>query len=329
MAIAIFSALRKPCTTAVSLACAFGAHTAFADTWPSHPIRIMVPYAASGGVDLIARVTAKGLTQALGVGVVVENKPGGATNIAADLVSRAAPDGYTLFTPSRANAVNATLYKKLNFDIQKSFAPISILSDTPNILVINPSVPAKTVAELIALAKAQPGKLTFASAGLAGSTHLAGELFKSMTGVNIVHVPYRGGGPAALDLIAGRVTMYFATMPSVMAYIKSGQLRALAVTSLKRSSAAPQYPTLDELGLKGYRETAWTGLMAPAGTPPAVIERLHTEIVKVLNQPEVKNLLRTEGTEVVADTPAEFAAFLKQDIDRTAKLIATAHITVE
>jgi tripartite-type tricarboxylate transporter receptor subunit TctC len=329
MAFAILPALRKPCVAAASLVCAVMAHTASADTWPSHPIRILVPYAASGGVDFVVRVAAKGLTQALGVGVVVENKPGGATNIAADVVARSAPDGYTLFASSRANAVNATLYKKLNFDIQTSFAPITVLSGTPNILVVYPGVPAKTVAELIALAKSQPGKLTFASAGLAGSTHLAGELFKSMAGVDIVHVPYRGGGPAALDLIAGRVTMYFATMPSVMAYIHSGQLRALAVTSLKRSSAAPQYPTLDELGLKGYRETAWTGLMAPAGTPPAVIQRLNTELVKVLNQPETKKLLRDQGTEVVGNSPAEFAAFLKQDIDRTAKLIETAHITVE
>jgi tripartite-type tricarboxylate transporter receptor subunit TctC len=300
-----------------------------AKNYPDHPIRILVPYAAGGGVDLVARVVAKGLTEALGQGVVVENKPGGATNIAAEMVVRAAPDGYTLFAASRANAINPSLYKKLAFDIQKDFVPITVAAEIPNILVVNPEVPAKSVAELIALAKKEPGKLTFASAGLAGSTHLAGELFKTMTGTNILHVPYRGGGPASVDLMSGRVTMYFATMPSVLGYIRAGKLRALAVTSLKRSQAAPEYPTLDEEGLKGYRETSWIGLMAPAGTPPAVTEKLNKAIVQVLHKPEYRKLLLDQGAEIVANSQQEFAAFLAQDIANSKRIIETAHITLE
>jgi tripartite-type tricarboxylate transporter receptor subunit TctC len=297
--------------------------------YPGHPIRILVPYAAGGGVDLVARVVSKGLTEVLGQGVVVENKPGGATNIAAEQVARSAPDGYTLFAASRANAINPSLYKKLPFDIEKDFVPITVAAEIPNILVVSPDVPVKSVADLIALAKAEPGKLTFASAGLAGSTHLAGELFKTMTGTNILHVPYRGGGPASVDLMSGRVTMYFATMPSVLGYIRAGKLRALAVTSLKRSQIAPEYPTLDEEGLKGYRETSWIGLMAPAGTPPAVIEKLNKAVVQVLQKPEYRKLLLDQGAEIVANSQQEFAAFLKQDIANTKKIIDTAHITLE
>jgi tripartite-type tricarboxylate transporter receptor subunit TctC len=300
-----------------------------ARNYPDHPIRILVPYAAGGGVDLVARVVSKGLTEVLGQGVVVENKPGGATNIAAEQVARSAPDGYTLFAASRANAINPSLYKKLPFDIEKDFVPITVAAEIPNILVVSPDVPAKSVAELIALAKKEPGKLTFASAGLAGSTHLAGELFKTMTGTNILHVPYRGGGPASVDLMSGRVTMYFATMPSVLGYIRAGKLRALAVTSLKRSQIAPEYPTLDEEGLKGYRETSWIGLMAPAGTPPAIIDKLNKAVVQVLQKPEYRKLLLDQGAEIVANSQQEFATFLKQDIANTKKIIDTAHITLE
>jgi tripartite-type tricarboxylate transporter receptor subunit TctC len=280
-------------------------------------------------VDFVARIVAQKLTSALGQSVIVENKPGGATNIAAEYVARADADGYTLFAASRANAVNATLYKSLHFDIQKDFVPITIMAQIPNILVLNPSVPAKTVPELIAMAKSEPGKLTFASAGLAGSTHLAGELFNSMAGTNIVHVPYRGGGPAVVDLMSGQVSMYFATMPSVINYVRAGKLRALAVTSAQRSAAEPQYPTLDELGLRGYSEVSWIGLMAPKGTPSEVVAKLNAAIVDILHDPKVKTLLLSQGAETVADSPSEFASFLSRDIANTAKLIETAHITVE
>ncbi len=305
------------------------AQNAVAQAYPTHAVKVLVPYAPGGGVDFVSRIVAQQLSEALGQPFVIENKPGGGTNIAAEQVARSAPDGYTLFAASRANAVNATLYKKLSFDIEKDFAPISILSDTPNILVVTPSLPARNLQELIALAKAQPGKLSFASAGTAGSTHLAGELFKSMAGVNIVHVPYRGGAPAAVDLISGQVQMYFGTMPSVMNFVRAGKLRAIGVTSLKRAEAEPSYPTLSELGLTGYRETSWVGFMAPAGTPPTIINRLNAEIVRILNKPEIKNKLRGEGGEIVGNTPAEFAAFLRKDIATTAGLIKDANITVD
>ncbi|WP_454689224.1 tripartite tricarboxylate transporter substrate binding protein [Achromobacter aloeverae] len=302
---------------------------AAAETYPNHPIRIEVPYAAGGGVDLVARVVAKGLTQSLGQSVIVENKPGGATNVAAEVVARANPDGYTLFIASIANAVNPSLYKSLPFDIEKDFAPISLMADIPNILVVNPSIPAKSVAELIALLKKNPGKYTFASAGVASSTRLSGELFKSMTGTDILHVPYRGGSLAAVDLLSGRVSMYFAAMPSVLGYVRAGKLRALAVTSLQRSGSEPQYPTLDESGLKGFNETSWIGLMSPAGTPPAVIEKLHRAVVAVLKAPEVQAVLRDQGAEVIGSNPGEFADFLHQSIVDTARLVETAHIQPE
>jgi tripartite-type tricarboxylate transporter receptor subunit TctC len=297
--------------------------------YPDHTIKILVPYAAGGGVDTVARIVAKGLTEVLKQGVVVENKPGGATNIAAEQVAHSTPDGYTLFAASRANAINPSLFKKLPFDIEKDFVPITVAAEIPNILVINPNVPAHSVQELVALAKQEPGKLTFASAGLGGSTHLAGELFKSMTGTDILHVPYKGGSPAAVDLLSGRVTMYFATMPSVMGYIRAGKLRALAVTSLKRSEIAPEYPTLDEEGLKGFRETSWIGLMAPAGTPQSVVDKLNAAVVQVLHMPEYQKLLKDQGADIVANSQQQFAEFLHQDIANTRKIVETAHITLE
>ncbi|MBV7482198.1 tripartite tricarboxylate transporter substrate binding protein [Bordetella sp. BOR01] len=314
---------------ALLLLCAAGLPQARAETFPSRPIRILVPYAPGGGVDFVARTVAQHLTGALGQSVIVENKPGGATNIATEAVARADADGYTLLAASRANAVNATLYKSLHFDIQKDFVPITVMAQIPNLLVVTPSLPAKTVPELIALAKSEPGKLTFASAGLAGSTHLAGELFNSMAGTNILHVPYRGGAPAVVDLMSGQVNMYFATMPSVINFVNSGKVRALAVTSAQRSVAAPQYPTLDELGLKGYSEVSWIGLMAPKGTPPEVVKKLNTTIVKILHDPKVKAQLLAQGAETVANSPEEFATFLNQDIANTAKLIEAAHIALQ
>jgi tripartite-type tricarboxylate transporter receptor subunit TctC len=329
MNVARLPLLFKAGILAATLFCAAATHAAEAADYPTRPIRILVPYAPGGGVDFVARIMAQHLTEAFGQTVIVENKPGGATNIAAEMVARSAPDGYTLFAASRANAVNATLYKTLNFDIQKDFVPISILADIPNLLVLNPSVPAKSVAELIDYAKAHPGRLNFASAGTAGSTHLAGELFKSMAGVDIVHVPYRGGGPAVVDLMSGQVSMYFATMPSVMGFVRAGKLRALAVTSLERSAAEPQYPTLDELGLHGFREISWIGLMAPAGTPAPITAKLSSEIMRILKDPKVKAQMLSQGAEVVGNSQAEFASFLKQDIATTATLIEKAHITVE
>ena len=311
------------------LACGLQTSAVMAQTYPTRPIRILVPYSAGGGVDFVIRILAQELSGELGQSVLVENKPGGSTNIAADTVARSAPDGYTLFAASRANAVNATLFKNLSFDILKDFTTISLLAEIPNILVISPKMPVTNVAELIALAKKDPGKLTYASAGTAGSTHLAGELFSHMAGVELVHVPYRGGSPAAVDLIAGQVDMYFATMPSVMNYVRAGKLRALAVTSLNRSKAEPGYLSLNELGLQGFRETSWIGLLAPAGTPEPIIQRLSQVSVSILQRPEVRAKLLAQGAEAIGSTQQEFAAFLREDITDTAKLLKNAKIQME
>jgi tripartite-type tricarboxylate transporter receptor subunit TctC len=309
------------CLTAVSVA--------NAQTYPARPIKILVPYAAGGSVDFVARVVAQGLSQTLGQAVIVENRPGGATNIAADAVAKAEPDGYTLFAASRANAVNTALGKGASANIQKDFEQIGLLAEIPNLLVVSPALGVKNVDELVALAKAQPGRLTFASAGSAGSTHLAGELFANRMGINIVHVPYRGGSPAAVDLMSGQVSMYFATMPSVMSYVRAGKLQGLAVTSLNRSKTEPQYPSLDELGLKGFRETSWVGLVAPAGTPVAIISTLSAAVIKVLAQTETRAQLNSQGAEVLGGSPQDFVNFLASDIANTADIIKKAKIVVE
>ncbi|OWT60088.1 tripartite tricarboxylate transporter substrate binding protein [Candidimonas nitroreducens] len=328
-------AMRRRRLGAVAIAAALSLMSAasWADSpaqdFPNRAIKILVPFTPGGGVDTTARIVAEGMSEVLQQSVIVENKPGGSTNIAAELVAKSPPDGYTLFAASRSNAINPSLFKRLPFDIEKDFAPISVLVQIPNILVVNPKVPAHSVRELIALAKKEPGKLTFASAGVGSSTHMAGELFKHMTGTDILHVPYKGGTASMTDLISGRVTMYFATMPSAMGNIKSGKLRALAVTSLKRSTIAPEYPTLDELGLKGYQEVSWIGLMAPAATPKAVVDKLSAAVVQVLHTPKYEKLLKGQGAEIVASSQQQFAEFLHQDIANTRNLIESAHVKLQ
>jgi tripartite-type tricarboxylate transporter receptor subunit TctC len=290
--------------------------------YPDKQIRLLVGFAPAGPADIAARVLADRLSEAWGKPVVVENVTGAAGNVAADRVAKAAPDGYTLAIAASATIVtNVSLYDKLPFDPVKDFAPISQLVFTPNILAVNNDVPAKTVQELAALAKARPGELTFGSAGVGTSQHLAGELFKSMGGLNLQHVPYRGIAQVMPDLLGGRLTMVFGNISAVLPLARENKVRAMAVTSIRRSASASQLPTMAEQGFPGFDSTAWFGLMAPAATPAPIIAKLHAETVKILARPDVRKRFDELGMEVIGNTPAEFADVIKAEIPVWAKII--------
>ena len=300
-----------------------------ADTYPSRPIRMIVAYPPGCGTDQVGRVMADQLSQTLGQNVVVDNRGGATGNIGTELAARAVPDGYTLLMGNVApNAVNVSLFKKLGFDPVKDFAPVSLVAVTPNILVTNPSIPVKTVKELIAYAKAKPGALNFPSAGVGSSSHLAGEMLKSMTGISMVHIPFKGGGPALVAVIAGEVQIMFATMPAAMPHVKSGKVKPVAVTTAKRSQAMPDLPTIAESGVKGYEASTWYGLLAPARTPQAIVTRLHGDTVKILAGP-TRQRLEVQGFEPEGGTPAEFTAYIKSEIIKWAKVIKDAGIPAE
>ena len=300
-----------------------------ADTYPSRPIRMIVAYPPGGGTDQVGRVMADQLSQTLGQNVVVDNRGGATGNIGTELAARAVPDGYTLLMGNVApNAVNVSLFKKLGFDPVKDFAPVSLVAVTPNILVTNPSIPVKTVKELIAYAKAKPGALNFPSAGVGSSSHLAGEMLKSMTGISMVHIPFKGGGPALVAVIAGEVQIMFATMPAAMPHVKSGKVKPVAVTTAKRSQAMPDLPTIAESGVKGYEASTWYGLLAPARTPQAIVTRLHGDTVKIHAGP-TRQRLEVQGFEPEGGTPAEFTAYIKSEIIKWAKVIKDAGIPAE
>ncbi len=318
-------------TTFVLLATALGAAPAVfaADTWPSRPIRMIVAYPPGGGTDQVGRVMAEQLSQSLGQNVVIDNRGGATGNIGTELAARALPDGYTLLMGNVApNAVNVSLFKKLGFDPVKDFSPVSLVAITPNILVAHPSQPVKTIKELLVLAKAKPGSLNFPSAGVGSSSHLAGELLKSLAKIDMVHVPFKGGGPALVAMISGEVQIMFATMPAAMPHVKSGKARAIAVTTTKRSQAMPELPTIAEAGVTGYEASTWYGLLAPAKTPRPVIDRLHAETVRILAGP-ARQRLEIQGFEPVGGTPAEFSAYIKSEIVKWAKVIKDANIPAE
>ena len=299
------------------------------DGYPSRPIRMIVAYPPGGGTDQVGRVMADQLSQTLGQNVVVDNRGGATGNIGTELAARAVPDGYTLLMGNVApNAVNVSLFKKLGFDPVRDFAPVSLVAVTPNILVTNPSIPVKTVKELIAYAKAKPGALNFPSAGVGSSSHLAGEMLKSMTGISMVHIPFKGGGPALVAVIAGEVQIMFATMPAAMPHVKSGKVKPVAVTTTKRSQAMPDLPTIAESGVKGYEASTWYGLLAPARTPQAIVTRLHGDTVKILAGP-TRQRLEVQGFEPEGGTPAEFTAYIKSEIIKWAKVIKDAGIPAE
>jgi len=286
-----------------------------ADVWPSKPIKWIVPFAPGGTTDILARTISEKLAIALGQPVIVENKPGAGGGLGADFVAKAAPDGYTILGGTiSTNAINASLYKDLPYDPVKDFVPITLIARVPNMLVVNNDVPAKSVADLIALMKKSPGKYTFASSGNGTSQHLSGELFKGMAGVDMQHIPYKGSPPALQDVMAGNVTMTFDNITTAWPLAKGGKLRALAVTTAKRSPAAPDVPTLAEAGVTGYEIGSWQGVFAPAGTPPEIVKRLNAEIVKIINLPQVTEKLLMLGAEPVGNTSEEFTVFVKAEV---------------
>ena len=310
-------------------ACGLACGMACAQNYPQRPVRLVVPFPAGGSTDIVGRTVALKLTELWGQSVIVDNRPGGGTMIGTEAVARAAPDGYTLLVTPAPFTINPSLLKKVPYDALNDFAPITLINTTPLVLVVNPGVPAKSVKELIALAKANPGKLNFGSSTIGGSNHLAGELFNAMAGVKMVHVPYKGNAPALTDLVGGHIDLIFNGLTSALPLIKTDKLRALAVTSLKRAGALPEVPTIDESGLKGFEAVAWNGLAAPAATPREVIAKISTDVLKVVNSPELHERLKSEGSDPVGDTPAEFAAFLRNEIAKWAKVIKFAKVKPE
>jgi tripartite-type tricarboxylate transporter receptor subunit TctC len=314
------------------LACALAAALlaalpAAAQNYPAKAVRIIVPYAAGGNTDITARAVGGKLAEVFGQQVIVDNRPGGATNIGSELAAKAAPDGYTIFMGGASNAINMSLYAKPPYDTLRDFAPISLCVKGANVLSTHPSLPARNLKELIALAKARPGKLNFASSGLGSSNQMAGELLKVMAGINIVHVPYKGNAPALTDTVAGHVEMIFSGVPALVPHIKSGRLRAIGIGSLKRFPALPEVPTFDESGLKDYEATTWFGLMAPVKTPREIVARLNVEVDKIIKSTDIQTRFINDGLEPIGGTPADFDRFIRAEITKYAKVIKTARIT--
>ena len=299
-------------------------HIAVAQSYPTKPVRLITPSSPGSGVDIVARFVGQKLSETTGQQFIVDNRAGAGANLGAEIAAKSAPDGYSLFLGTPAHAINPSLYRRLAYDFVRDFAPVSQLTNGYYVLVVNPALPAKSVKELIALAKAKPGQINFASAGTGNATHLAGELFKSLAQVNIVHVPYKGTGPALTDVIGGQVQSMFSNLTAAMPHIKSGKLRALAVTGERRAQSAPDIPTVIESGVKGYSVTSWYGLLAPVGTPQAIIDKLNAETVKVMRLPDMKERLSSEGAEPSPSTPAEFAVFIKTEISKWEKVIKSA-----
>jgi tripartite-type tricarboxylate transporter receptor subunit TctC len=294
--------------------------------YPARPIRLIVPSSPGGGTDITARIMMPTLSEVLGQQVIVENKPGAGTMMGTEAAARATPDGYTLLMGISTLAINPAMYKKVTYDAIKDFAPISLVVKCPNVLTVNPSLPVKSVKDLIAYSKARPGKMNFASAGVGTSPHLSMELFLSMTGLKMVHVPYKGSGQAVIDVLSGYVSVSALSIPTVVSYIKSGRLRALGVTSDKRTVGEPDIPTIDEAGVPGYEALQWYGLLAPAGTPREIVNKLHGAVVQVLKDPGVRKLLINDGSEPIGTTPEEFSAFIKSETDKWAKVVREAGI---
>ncbi len=301
--------------------------TAHAQNYPSKTVRLIVPFAAGGSTDIIGRVLAQKLTEAWGQQVIVDNRPGGSTVIGTDIVAKAAPDGHTLLVTPAPFTIVPSLLKKLPYDPAKDFEPITLINTTPLVVVVNPGVPAKNIKELIAMAKAKPGLMNFGSSGSGGSNHLAGELFNAMADVKIVHVPYKGNAPALSDLLGGHVDIVFNGLTSALPFIKSGKLRALGMTSLNRSAALPEMPTLDEAGLKGFQAVAWNGLTGPARMPKEAVAKAATDVARIMKSAELAEHLKREGSDPVGSSTAEYTVFLRDEIAKWKKVIERAGIT--
>ncbi len=309
------------------LVCVAG--VAAAQDYPNKPIRFIVPYPPAGGTDVVARILTEPLGAALGQSIIIDNKGGAAGNVGTDIAAKAPADGYNILFTLSSHTINPKLYSKLPFDVEKDFVPISLAAMIPQILVVHPSVPANNVQELIALAKAQPGKLNYASVGTGSPGHIAGELFKLKAGIDIVHVPYKGGGPAVTDTIGGQVQMLFVSMPAAWQHVKSGRLKAIAVTSDKRSVAAPDVPTFLESGVPDYVVNSWYGALAPAKTPPAAVAKLQAAFAQVLANPQVKEKLLAQGAEAAPTTQAEFDKIIRDELAKWDYVIRAANIKPE
>jgi tripartite-type tricarboxylate transporter receptor subunit TctC len=309
-----------------ALACA---QAAAQPAYPARPVRFIVPSAAGGGTDIIARAISVKLGERLGQQFVVDNRPGAGQMIGIELAAKSPADGYTILMAASTLAINPVMYKQVPYDPVRDFAPITQAATLPNVLAVHPSLPVKSVAELVAYAKENPGKLNFASAGIGTSPQMSIELLKSMTGIDMVHIPYKGTAPGVVDLLAGQVLVMAPNVLTALPHIKSGKLRALAVTSAKRSEALPEVPTVAEAGVPGYDSTQWYGVLAPSGTPREIVARLHDAIVRALRDPEVGKRLAADGAEAVGSSPEEFAAFIKSESEKWAKVAAAAGIKAE
>jgi len=324
------SALISTLRVATALGVGYTGIPAWADdTYPNQPITIVVPFSPGGTTDILARIVAQHLTLRWNVSVVVDNRAGAGGNIGTAIVAQAKPDGYTLVLGTiGTHAINASLYKSMPYDPIKDFAPLTRMAMVPNVLVVNPSAPYKSVAEMIAYGKANPEKLTFGSSGNGSTLHLSGELFKMMTGVNMVHVPYKGSSPAVADLLGGQISMIFDNLPSSLPYIKNGKLRGLGVTSSARSELLPDMPTVAEAGVPGYEVMSWFGMWAPAKTPPAILAKLNKEIVDILKLPEVNQLIVSQGAQPYPETPQQFDAFIRGENKKWADIVSRAGISI-
>jgi len=313
-------------STVLPVLLAFCTAGALAQSYPTRAIKLVVPSSPGGGTDIVARILGQKLSEQLGQQFVVENRAGAGTVIGNDAVAKSAPDGYTLLMGLSTLAINPSMYAKLPYDALRDFAPISQSVSACNILILHPSVPAKTVVELIALARAKPGSLTFGSAGMGTNPHLSGELFKSLARIDMVHVPFKGSGQSIISQLAGEIAANFPSVPTAMPYIKAGRLRGIGVTTLKRVEVLPDVPSLAEAGLPGYEATQWFGLLAPAGTPRPIIDRLYQESSRALRSADMKERMTAEGLEVVGGTPEEFASYIRSETEKWTQVIKAAGI---
>jgi len=313
-------------STVLPVLLAFCTAGALAQSYPTRAIKLVVPSSPGGGTDIVARILGQKLSEQLGQQFVVENRAGAGTVIGNDAVAKSAPDGYTLLMGLSTLAINPSMYAKLPYDALRDFAPISQSVSACNILILHPSVPAKTVVELIALARAKPGSLTFGSAGMGTNPHLSGELFKSLARIDMVHVPFKGSGQSIISQVAGEIAANFPSVPTAMPYVKAGRLRGIGVTTLKRVEVLPDVPSIAEAGLPGYEATQWFGLLAPAGTPRPIIDRLYQESSRALRSADMKERMTAEGLEVVGSTPEEFASYIRSETEKWTQVIKAAGI---
>lgn len=314
---------------AVALAVAALAPSAWGQTYPAKAIRIVVPFPAGGTSDILSRAIGQKLTEEWKQSVVVDNRPGAGANIGAEIVVKSPPDGYTLLLASTIHTINPSLYRKLAYDPIRDFTPITLIAATSQVLAVHPSLPVRTVKELVAYAKKRPGQIHYSSAGNGSQPHLTAELFKSRTGIDIIHVPYKGGPPAMNDLLAGHVALSFATSPSAVPHVKSGKLRALAVSTAKRISALPDVPTIDESGVPGFEASGANGLVGPAGMPAAVVEKLNAAIVRIVKEPAMQKFLSEQGAEPLTTTPAEYGAYIRSEVAKWAKAVKDSGARVD